>query len=198
MEEKDTSVADEFHLEKYGSLVIPFESKEARESTDRVAGFFPFRRWVDSFRSKKRRSDQPSRYVDGWPEILQDRKHDTEMDLTTYTRIPELQWESSSGTSSNLGTVQTASMSVASQSLLRSRATTQTTSNHSAGSDPRTSIDSLRTAFRFSIDEEAQVRAVKRREVLREIVTTEADYVFGLKALAEVGIPFLIQPYRFD
>ena len=37
-----------------------------------------------------------------------------------------------------------------------------------------------------SLDEEAQARGIKRRQVIHEILTTETDYVLGLKALTGV------------
>ncbi|KNG87566.1 rho guanyl nucleotide exchange factor [Aspergillus nomiae NRRL 13137] len=125
---------------------------------------------------------QRLRYVEGWSDNTQARCDNT-------NALPcggqDLQWECLSGHSSNLETIKTSTLSVASQSVARSRGTTQST-NRSVGSELRGSIESLRPALSFTIDEEAQNRAVKRRKVLREIITTESDYVFGLKALINV------------
>ena len=107
-------------------------------------------------------------------------------DLLTSNEFQEKQWESLSHRSSNLGTVKTATLSITSQSVVRSRGTTQSTTNQSIRSDARESLDSIRPALNSSIDEEAQHRAIKRRRVLRELITTECDYIFGLKALADV------------
>jgi hypothetical protein len=45
----------------------------------------------------------------------------------------------------------------------------------------------MRPALSTLIDDEAQNRALRRRQVLQEIITTESDYIFGLKALTNVG-----------
>ena len=48
------------------------------------------------------------------------------------------------------------------------------------------SIDSNMLTPTFSLDEAAWNRATKRRQLLREMLDTEASYVAGLKALANV------------
>jgi hypothetical protein len=45
----------------------------------------------------------------------------------------------------------------------------------------------MRPVLSTLIDEEAQNRALRRRQVLQEIITTESDYIFGLKALTNVS-----------
>ena len=152
---------------------------------DHVAAF---KRWMNSFRSRKG-CHPPERYIEGWPEELTQDKQDLAPDLSSLHAIQEAQekqWESLSRHSSTLGTVKTATLSITSQSVVRSRGTTQSTTNQSIRSDVRESLDSLRPTLSSSIDEEAQHRAIKRRRVLRELITTECDYVFGLKALADV------------
>jgi hypothetical protein len=149
---------------------------------NQMPSFLPFKRWVNSFRAKKGyHFRQSSRYVEGWSDTTQARNNHL-----LCEGGQDLQWECLSGHSSNLETVKTSTLSIASQSIVRSRGTTQSTTNQSFSSDLRGSIESLRPVLSFATDEEAQSRAIKRRKVLREIITTESDYVFGLKALTNV------------
>ena len=119
------------------------------------------------------------KYVEGWPTVDGNN-------LSPHQGSQEQQWEQLSGHSSQLGTVKTTSMSIASQSVVRSRGTTQSTTNQSGNSDTRTSVDSLRPTLSPTIDEAAHSRSIKRRHLLQEIVRTESDYVFGLKSLSDV------------
>lgn len=169
-----------------------------KELASKTAPTIPFRKWMDSFRMRKRIPPTiPERFVEGWPESSQS-------DLSTQDLIPlhspshEQHWERSSDHSSQLGTVKTTTLSIASQSVARSRANTQSTTNQSATSDVRVSADSSRPTSSSYVDEAAEQRATKRRRLLREVVSTEADYVLGLTALTEVsfeglasGIPFV-------
>ncbi|KAF7590416.1 hypothetical protein BBP40_002872 [Aspergillus hancockii] len=134
-------------------------------------------------------SESP-RYVEGWSDTTQVRNNNILLGEGGH----DLQWECLSGNSSNLETVKTSTLSIASQSVVRSRGTTQSTTNQSFSSDLRGSIESLRPVLSFATDEEAQSRAIKRRKVLREIITTESDYVFGLKALINVLFFFSSRP----
>ncbi|OOG00519.1 hypothetical protein ASPCADRAFT_511500 [Aspergillus carbonarius ITEM 5010] len=164
---------------------------------DHVAAF---KRWMNSFRSRKG-CHPPERYIEGWPEELTQDKQDLAPDLSSLHAIQEAQekqWESLSRHSSTLGTVKTATLSITSQSVVRSRGTTQSTTNQSIRSDVRESLDSLRPTLSSSIDEEAQHRAIKRRRVLRELITTECDYVFGLKALADALFIVSVRPEIYD
>lgn len=149
---------------------------------------YPFKKWMDSFRLKKHHSSSlTEKYVEGWSELSPvDCNSNNNNNLSPYHALQDQQWERLSGHSSQLGTVKTATLSIASQSVVRSRGNTQSTTNRSANSDPRMSIDSLRPTLSPPMDEGAQNRAIKRRQVLREIVTTETDYVLGLKALSDV------------
>lgn len=52
-----------------------------------------------------------------------------------------------------------------------------------SGSDPRPSVDSVRSV----IDEAAKQRSRKRRQKLEEIIRTEESYVADIKALSNVG-----------
>ncbi|PYH94759.1 rho guanyl nucleotide exchange factor [Aspergillus ellipticus CBS 707.79] len=157
-----------------------------------------FKRWVNSFRPKKDLPLMgPGRYVHGWPEEFLFGKMDYGSQLTALHEVQEVdekQWESLSGHSSHLGTVKTSTLSITSQSVMRSRGTTQSTTNRSIKSDNRESLESIRPTLSSSIDEEAQHRAIKRRRVLRELITTECDYVFGIKALADALFIFSVRP----
>lgn len=152
-----------------------------RVPSDRSPISSPFKRWVNSLRPRKTAGPQP--YIEGWQCTSQE--NGTPKYLSPHQGSLEQQWEKGSGKSSHLGTIKTATMSITSQSVIRSRRNTQSTTNQSK-SDIRNSIDSLRPTLTTSIDEEAQTRATKRRQVLQEIITTESDYIFDLKALTNV------------
>lgn len=162
MEEFKNEVVEKHHL------ALGTSESKAKDSiltdpqvlADHVPSYLPFKRWVNSFRVKKSyRAQQSSRYVEGWSDSTTARYDNSSLLLCGGQ---DLQWERLSGHSSNLETVKTSTLSVGG------------------------SIESLRPALSYAIDEEAHNRAIKRRKVLREIIATESDYVFGLKALANV------------
>ncbi|PWY88352.1 rho guanyl nucleotide exchange factor [Aspergillus heteromorphus CBS 117.55] len=194
-ESKDIAETPLLVLEKTESEENPTRTHAVPTPVEPVAAF---KRWVSSFRPKKNFPLLgPGRYVNGWPEQYLYDKMDYGSELAALHEVQEIdekQWESLSGHSSHLGTVKTSTLSIASQSAMRSRGTTQSTANHSIRSDVRESLDSIRPTSSFSIDEEAQHRAIKRRRVLRELITTECDYVFGLKALADALFIFSVRP----
>ncbi|KAJ5730423.1 uncharacterized protein N7483_004931 [Penicillium malachiteum] len=141
----------------------------------------PFRKWVDSFRSHKRPGGTRERIVEGWPDP-DEEPFPAEFDLDPPSfAAQDALWERGSGNSSNLGTPKTTTISIA-----RSRATTHSTTTQSALSDVRVSGDSSRPASSSCVDEQVEIRARKRRHILRELMTTEVNYVSGLKALAGV------------
>lgn len=153
----------------------------------RASPTHPFKKWMDSFRARRRvPPTNPERYVEGWSDSS---TTDFPMLLPAARRgsIQDQFGERTSEYSSQLGTVKTATMSIASQSMARSRGTTQSTTTQSAVSDMRISADSSRPISSNCVDESAELRATKRRQVLRELLATEADYVQGLKALAGVS-----------
>lgn len=158
-------------------------------------GYRPFKRWMDSIRWKKASAGAlPERYVAGWPS--EGSGDDGQLKkFNTFPRIRQgCQNKFSSTSSSVLQTVKSTSMSAASFSALsKTRKTTKCSTQRSAcqssglsGSDVRMSIDSNVLTSTFTLDEAAWNRATKRRQVLREIHITEASYVAGLKALANV------------
>lgn len=140
----------------------------------------PFKKWMDSFRVRRRVPlTIPERHVHNWPESLQ-----TEL---APPNVSGRRDSLLSGRSSQLGTVMTTTLSVTSRSFAKSRRTTQSTAGQSSLSDARLSADSSRPTSSQYVDDQAEIRANKRRQVLQEMVTTEADYVMGLKALTGVG-----------
>lgn len=189
-ESKDIAETPVLVLETAGHGKRPNNGNTVPASSDPVTAF---KRWVNSLRSRRGFPPVgPQRYVEGWMEIPQtDPYTGSEMPLTQEAQ--EKKWESWSNHSSHLETVKTTTISIASQSVVRSRGTTQSTTNQSVKSDLRESLESIRPALSSSIDEDAQNRAIKRRRVLRELISTECDYVFGLKALADV---YLSLPYH--
>jgi hypothetical protein len=137
----------------------------------------PFKKWMGSFRVRK--LDSPTiqrRHVDGWP--------DSEL---CGSQNGSQGQESSTSDSSQLGTVKTASTSIASQSMIRSRTTIHNETRPSLASDSGASSDTPRPSSSQHLDKAVETRARKRRHILQEIVTTESDYVSGLKALIGVS-----------
>lgn len=177
------------HLEEDKNDLDP---ENESESSPAAMPAHPFRKWMDSFRARKRVPPTiPERYVEGWSDSSQSdlltRSPNLRVEsLRRHESLREQHWERSSGHSSQLGTVKTTTLSITSQSMARSRGTTQSTTNQSTISDARISADSSRPTSSNYVDEAAEMRASKRRQVLREIVATEADYVLGLKALTGV------------
>ncbi|KAL5355122.1 hypothetical protein BJX96DRAFT_161547 [Aspergillus floccosus] len=142
-----------------------------------------FRRWVNSFRSKRNRpSCRPVKIVEGWSDGSQEGNRSSS-NLAPESLLPEPEWRLS-GQSSNLEAVKTTTMSITSRSMIMSGGTNRST-NHSVTSEFRESMDNS-TPQRLSIDVEAHSRAINRCHVVRELITTEAEYVFGLKALTDV------------
>ncbi|KAL6235894.1 hypothetical protein BDW75DRAFT_250546 [Aspergillus navahoensis] len=158
-------------------------------ASDRIPISGPFRRWVNSLRPKWTYGPEP--HIEGWQHIPRGCGDQTHLSL--HQGSLEQQWEKLSGKSSHLGTIKTATVSITSQSVAKSRRTTQSTTNRSK-SDFRASIDSLRPTLTACIDEEAQNRAIKRRQVLQEIITTESDYLFDLKALLDLLLIIQARP----
>ena len=93
--------------------------------------------------------------------------------------------QSSNASSGFVHTVKTASLSNASFSLLplSLRIGRSTDSSVTFGSHLRRSIDSDRPATTSSLDEAAYRRAIKRSQILGELISTEEGYVADLKAL---------------
>lgn len=154
---------------------------------------YPFKKWVNSFRSRRRVAHQiPPVYVDGWfdePSMVPD-----ETPISTSPPTVQKPWDQMSGGSSSiLGTVKTASMSMATASVVRSRTNTLTSHRSASVSSPipsfetRRSLDSVNLTKNLSMDNAIRCRAVKRRHVLQEICVSESNYVHGLQTLVQVS-----------
>jgi hypothetical protein len=172
------TMADQDGMETERQVLLDDESEEKLPSsggvtpTDRSTSH-PFKKWMDSFRGRKHESPViQRRYVEGWSD---DSSHGSQGH------------QSGVSDSSQLGTLKTATDSIGSQSILRSRTTIQSGTTQSIPSEVRGSGDSPRPNSSQQIDEAAEIRANKRRHILQEMVDTESDYVSGLKALIGVS-----------
>jgi hypothetical protein len=157
-------------------------SDTVHDSGGRTTDSGSFRRWFEEFWLKRSLPCPAQKHVDGWPEILLTKCSND--DWSPHCGLQDQQWEQLSAHSSHLGIVKTASFT--DQSVGRSRAATQSTFNPSIHSGGRGSIESLRPSVSPSISHAVLLHSLERRQILREIITTETDYVFGLKALADV------------
>lgn len=155
---------------------------------DRTGSGRSFKRWIGTFRAKK--PQQPRRYVQGWPDDSQD--HSCDNTISPFHMVQEpASWDGLSHLSSQLGTVKTTSLSGGSQSVVRSRGTTQSTVNPSTSLEIRrsTEMEGLRQVISPpGIDLDALNRGIKRYKVVQEILTTETEYIVGLKALTGVRL----------
>ncbi|OXV09890.1 hypothetical protein Egran_02346 [Elaphomyces granulatus] len=148
------------------------------------------KKWVDSIRSRKTTSSQTPRvYIEGWVDEPFGNISDSSLSpFPSFQELHEQQWDRlSGGSSSILETVKTTSISINTQSAVRSRATTQSTHQSvcRSNSEARGSIDSVRLTS-TTLDDGVRSRAIKRREILHEILTSEVDYVMGLRTLADI------------
>lgn len=146
---------------------------------------YQFTKWLNTFRNRKRGpSTIKERYVHGWNSPP---KVSSPQSSPPRPPIPFDQYrDQSSPRSSFLGAVRTTTMSTTTSRVTRSRGATSTT-NHSTISDFRSSAEIARSSTSSSTDPEVEELARKRREVLKELVLTEVNYVQGLKALTGVS-----------
>ncbi|CAG8270738.1 unnamed protein product [Penicillium salamii] len=138
----------------------------------------PFKRWYDSFRPRKHDTSSQRRHVEGWSDSSSHGSRDH---------------RSSVSESSQFETMLTASTRVTSQCLLQSRTSVPGRTTASMFSDSGNSGDSPHSSSSNHLDEATDLRATKRRHILRELVTTECDYVLGLKALTGILTIFNIR-----
>lgn len=172
---------------EYGAEMTDKEGHHAAPAHP-LANAYPFRKWMNSFRVRKRSPfTVAERYVEGWSDSSQ-TESSVQGPAARRGSLQDQHWEGSSAHSSQLGTVKTTTLSITSQSVARSRGTTQSTTTQSAVSEMRISADSSRPRSSGYVDEAAEQRANKRRQVLRELLATEADYIQGLKALTGVSL----------
>jgi RhoGEF domain len=141
-----------------------------------------FRRWASSFRHKR---SQHRHHVE--PRVM-----DTKLQAETAPALPpsslRQKWHQkriSNASSRFVATVKTASLSSDSMSLLpRSRRYSRVSDTRATRIiDPRSSVESRRPSSISSSDEGALRRSIKRRQILREILSSEESYVADLKAL---------------
>lgn len=168
-------MAEYTHIERHGlledeNLEAKDQGSEEETPPDKVPR--PFKRWYDSFRSRKRDSPNQRRYVEGWSD-------------SSSHGSPRRR--SSVSDSSQFGAVLTASTSVTSQSMLQSGASIRGRTAASVFSESDNSGNSPRPSSSHRLEEDTDTRATRRRHILRELVTTESDYVLGLKALTGVS-----------
>lgn len=158
-------------------------------------GTHPFKRWMKTLRRRKSAYRQiSSPLIRGWSVDETGNRTETP-GFHTFPRGQAKHSKRSSVASSGLiGTVKTASLSIASfgvapRSKRHSRASNQRSTIGSgpySDSDVRPSVDSGRPTTISSIDDAAWTRAAKRRQILEEILSSEESYVADLKALTNV------------
>ncbi|KAI2795230.1 hypothetical protein POX_a01835 [Penicillium oxalicum] len=168
------------------------EEPDIATSTESCAQH-PFQKWMESFRANRRVPQTVrEREVIGWYE--NDR-----LDLVSLAQNDQLlearRNSTASDRSSQLGTVRTWSLAVTSVSCGASRGRAQSNAGLSMVSSTRNSAESSRPTSNPGVDENAaETRATDRRRILRELLTTEVDYVIGLKALIQVVSFFEFRP----
>ena len=166
------------------------EEPDIATSTESCAQH-PFQKWMESFRANRRVPQTVrEREVIGWYE--NDR-----LDLVSLAQNDQLlearRNSTASDRSSQLGTVRTWSLAVTSVSCGASRGRAQSNAGLSMVSSTRNSAESSRPTSNPGVDENAaETRATDRRRILRELLTTEVDYVIGLKALIQVNFTLCI------
>ncbi|KAH8703150.1 putative Rho guanyl nucleotide exchange factor [Talaromyces proteolyticus] len=146
---------------------------------------YPWTRWVESLRSR-RKEYQPATHVDGWfdePPFNEKVKYPLAPSSPVGESVDQL-----SVCSSILGRVKTASISIPTSSDLRSMTNTIASSSIKPS---RKSMDSTRSALYGIMNHANKARAVKRRHVLREIYSSEANYVHGLQTLVQLLSAYL-------
>jgi hypothetical protein len=152
-----------------------------------------FKRWLKTVRKNRRpKYKGPYRYVYGWPE---DEAQDASYTITRNRGSVKTDTSSvaSSAVYHAVGTASISGTSLSNSTRPRSNTvnSTQQSGFHGSGpsgSDPRTSTDSNKLTTTLSLDEGAWNRAVKRRQIIGEIVDTEIMYVASIKALSDVRV----------
>lgn len=141
---------------------------------------YPWSRWVDSLRLKKRAS-QPGTHVEGWfdgPSVDRDDIASTLGNKSPWDQV-------SGGTASILGTMKTASMSIPPSNATRSRSNTIGSTSITAR---RQSMESTRSGIHDATTQASRAMAIRRRHVLHEIYSSEAHYVDGLQTAVQVSL----------
>ena len=156
----------------------------------------PFRRWVSTFHQKNLdRGDSLQSRFNRWSlgEFEEDAEHDTAPARRKSSTIHKqsMSWPSSAlitAVGSRRMSASTSSPVVYSQSSRRSflRGSNRS-SSHSRSFNRVSTDDSL--ASMHMIDEASRGRAIKRRQIIEELVGTEESYVADLKVFVNVSHP---------
>ncbi|KAF3490608.1 RSP protein [Arthroderma uncinatum] len=166
--------------------------RPSTESGDSIAPVsqdgYSFKRWMRSIRANRHAIASPRNYVMGWPD---DETMDESYNRPAGNYSESVPDTASVTSSALLRTMETASVSQATMSVInRPRTNTMTSTKQGtsvfSNSEARRSIDSNRMAATLSLDEAAWNRAVQRRQIIQELVGTETVYVSGLKALGDL------------
>lgn len=156
----------------FPSLLSPFD----------IGATYPWTKWVESLRSRKRGDYRPAACINGWfddPSVnREDPIPDSLWDMKSWDQV-------SGGSSSILGTVKTASMSVPASLAPRSRTNTITSSSIVAS---RQSVESNRSSIYDTAVQVAKAMAIRRRHVLCEIYSSEVHYVDGLQTIVQASV----------
>jgi hypothetical protein len=144
-----------------------------------TAATYPWTRWVESLRLR-RRDYRPAPFVNGWHDGPSVGNEDVLS--SPWDNRP---WDQVSGRSSSiLGTVKTTSMSIPPSSAPRSRANTVASSSIVPS---RQSIESTHSTIYDAMTHASRLMAIKCRHVLREIYSSEENYVNGLQTILQVS-----------
>ncbi|KAI9682192.1 MAG: hypothetical protein M1817_000246 [Caeruleum heppii] len=167
---------------------FPSFASEGQESRE------PFKKWMNSLRLKglgRRKMVRPS--TDRVP------LEDDDGDQPAQASVPRRKKSSSFSSMAFVTAIKTASVSLASITLpAKSRKSgpsfrLRSGSKESKGSsgDIRASCDSNGAVTRTQVDEEVWTRAVKRRMVLEEFISSEESYIGDMKILVNVYFTLL-------
>ncbi len=173
----------------------PHEHKNETQEKSAISGEHPFRRWVQTLRRRKSsHSGTSTARIASWSsDEFEKRSHGN--DFLTVPLGHDNHKRSSLASSRFITGVRTATASVQSSSILPdSRRNTmfsdhRTTnrSSYLSNGDVRGSTESGQPLVSHSIDDAAWTRAVKRRQVIQEIVSSEESYVADMKVLVNVS-----------
>lgn len=168
--------------------------RRSTESNDSVAPVshdgYSFKKWMRSVRNNGTDVQIPRNFVLNWPNGNTEEQ--------SYIKYPDNEPdcppdEGSDCSSGLINNIETASFSQATLSVANGARTNTVTSTmystsvFSSSEAARASLESNRLTRSVSCDEAAWNRAVQRRQILQELLGTEAVYVSGLRALGDVS-----------
>lgn len=182
-------------MEKDDILVDTSEDELPRYEVNTDDKTHPFRRWMSTLHRKSvKRRMSLKRRDERWPLDDFDEKPSSNAIITPNTRRRGHQKSSSWSSSGFVTAVKSASVSLATMSVAPpSRRTRRSTlirsskrsSRHSSGFN-RSSMEDRPLSLQV-IDEAALLRAIQRRSILEELVSSEESYVADLKVLVNVS-----------